>query len=61
MNEIISSLEQDVNVQSATIAELTESISGKDEKIGALEAQVHNAEAQLEEVSSELYSGKYCK
>jgi archaellum component FlaC len=61
MNEIISSLEQDVNVQSANIAELTESIGGKDEKIGALEAQVHNAEAQLEEVSSELYSGKYCK
>ena len=57
MDEIIASLEQDMNVQNATISELTESLTLRDEKISSLETQVQNAESQLEDATSELYSG----
>ena len=57
MDEIIASLEQDMNVQNATISELTESLTSRDEKIASLETQVQNAESQLEDATSELYSG----
>ena len=66
MDDIISSMETDlmnanatVETLNSTIADYTNEITARDEKINALEMQIGTAEAQLEATSQELYSGKF--